>query len=135
MPLYSLIALTLSLFGATYTVIAALRSHFDKNILSSNESIGDNLEGIKSAGEHSETLTNAKRHAGVIRRWTFCWRWSHYIPIGSFWFFTFLIAGLCIYNWDDITLKVGALPSGSQGFVQPPEGGFFILKQQPKNAY
>jgi hypothetical protein len=127
MPLYSLIALTLSLFGATYTVIAALRSHFDKDILRANDSIGGYLDGIRSTGEHSDTWRNAQIHVRIIKRWTRLWRWSLYVPIGSFWIFTFSIAALAIYDWGDITTKVGDPNNGTQEAIQSSADGFVFI--------
>ena len=67
MPLYSLIALVLSLFGATYTAISAIRNHFDKAITNALDLVQTQIDVIRTAG--ADSLRNAEKHGNDLRFW------------------------------------------------------------------
>ena len=114
MPLYSLIALTLSLFGATFTAIAAVRYHFAQDVAEAVQSFASELNVIqKEYGEGQAPLKKAKAHTATINRWNFYWKASYYVPIFVFWLVTFVIAVLCVWNWPDLPTKVDASNQGA----------------------
>ncbi len=128
MPLYSLIALTLSLFGATYTAISALRNHFDRDIIQTVDSIKTHIGSIKGAGSPPETLQNAEGTRAKIMWWNSVWKWSLVFHIGAFGLFIFVIAFLCLFEWDDLPIKVAKSGQDmTQEAIQYSVTGFWIV--------
>jgi hypothetical protein len=75
MPIYSLVALILSLFGATYTGISALRSYFNEAILEIARGANKRVAAITSAGPDS--AGTAQKYGFWIRFWSIVWKFSH----------------------------------------------------------
>src|ERR1051325_8550440 len=126
MPLYSLIALVISLFGAAYTAIAALRTRFDPMITDLVRGAEPQLNIISRLG--SGTSDNASEHAKRLRFWAAVWGWSHFIPILAFWLFAFAAAAWALVSWAAITTlpavaavspSLSAAPSQSTLSSQP----------------
>jgi hypothetical protein len=113
MPVYSLIALVLSIFGATYTAIAALRNHFDDGITSIHGVVDNQLVIISKAGKPSEDTANG--YGDWIKKWYKIWKWSHIVPIIFFWIVAFGIGICSLFWWDKITqpIQVTISPSGT----------------------
>lgn len=125
MPIYSLVALLLSLFGATYTVMANFRNSSEVGLKQEVEGTEGRLAFIKQ-NSGSEGTDKADKHAHVIRTHYEYWRVCHYVPLGFFCVVILVLSILCLVFWNDVTLPVqpNALPERSQTVCQ---AGWWML--------
>lgn len=100
MPLYSLIALVLSVFGATYTALGALRAYYDEDVRKNNEVVQQRMNDIKQKAPNS--LAVAEPYARCVTFWARIWKWSYSVPIVFFMVVVFLIGIVSLVYWDSI---------------------------------
>lgn len=125
MPIYSLVALLLSLFGATYTVMANFRNSSEAGLKEEVEGTEGRLTFIKNhAGPEGEV--QADEYAQMIRTRFGVWLICHYVPLGFFCVVILVLSILCLVYWNDVTLPVlpNQLPERSQSVC---EAGWWML--------
>jgi len=111
MPIYSLIALILSLFGASYTGIAALKNHYQLSVSKIVEGVEGKLKIIKELDE--ESYKTGQAYAKTIRRANGAWVHSSTISISFFIIIVFIIGTACLLCWDSLLCSQMPLPTSS----------------------
>jgi hypothetical protein len=110
----------LSVFGATYTAISALRGHYDKRVQQVFADSTKQAVSIKDASGDEKTAGNlSDQIATQVKKWNR----SHAIPIGLFAVIAFLIGINCVVNWSIITASASALSANI-----PAGGGAATVK-------
>ena len=112
MPIYSLVALVLSIFGATYTSISAIRTQFSETVKNTKDVVKTQLGTISKASPDSKD--DAQSHADKIIFWHKLWVWNHVVPIIFFWVTVFLIGICCFIWWESVIQPAARSDSSSQ---------------------
>jgi hypothetical protein len=100
----------LSVFGATYTVIAAFRGHYDKRV---QQVRGDAVKQASSIKDLTGDGTTAPKLRDKVAFWERCWTRSHAVPIALFGFFSLFMGMDCVVNWSEITASASSLSANS----------------------
>jgi hypothetical protein len=101
MKLYTIISIALSLFGATYAAMAALRTRFEKLITTAEEDGQIHLKKIiEHYGKTKTTADSADKHLRWICRASKLWNRCNTVPTIMFAFFVFVLAFWFIIRWN-----------------------------------
>jgi hypothetical protein len=96
------VALVLSLFGGTYTAIAAIRNHWEKSIQEAKDVAPNQVSRITEISG-ADSIKSAKKEQLRITLWATAWKYSHVIPIIAFWIFSIALGYYCFFHWDGVT--------------------------------
>ncbi|MDX6765620.1 MAG: hypothetical protein SFU85_02405 [Candidatus Methylacidiphilales bacterium] len=102
MPIYSLVALLLSLFGATYTVLNVLRTASEKRLKDEYESADVKLASIKKNSGTGQTSALAEKYTHSIKRNYAAWKYIHLLPLGYFCLAITCISVVSFFHWQDV---------------------------------
>lgn len=102
---FSTLALLLGLFGATYTAISAIRTHWGKAVETATSDAPELVALVRGkSGEAGGK--EAQRHARTIKICGYIWNVAHILPIAIFTIAAFGIAECAIWNWGNLDLKM-----------------------------
>ena len=113
MPLYTLIALLLSMFGAVIALLSSLRAHHSKNIDRVETELPVKSQKLKSRHpEHCVTRERIEMSIRRIRFWHIVWGKSLIIPVWVFSLIVLILSVVMLLFCDWTTVPV-VTPTGA----------------------
>src|SRR5256885_9033276 len=100
MELYTLVSLSLAVFGGTYAALSALRTHFEKPVREARSNCDGQLAKIENFYPEGKMRQVCKKKQKSICRAEIAWNLANTIPAILFAVFIFLVMAGVLYHWD-----------------------------------
>jgi hypothetical protein len=97
MYLFTIIALMISIFGAAYSAIAALRSHYENKIRSNKDLADRTMREINAKDRNSPTITTIRNHYQKLQFASDWWNRLNLVPIIIFCITTLTLVFFVLY--------------------------------------
>ncbi|HBJ82630.1 MAG TPA: hypothetical protein DDZ88_01890 [Verrucomicrobiales bacterium] len=104
MEIYTLVSLSIGIFGASYAALNALRINLEVDLREVCNISREKLQAVQKINgtSHKRSGHCATHHANIVW-WRKIWDRAQMIPAAIFFVFMFFIAGWVLWSWEEVT--------------------------------
>lgn len=120
MEIYTLVSLSIGIFGACYAALNAMRTHLDGSITQYYSRSEQKLAAVKDLGKEAWGAIYCSKHHWWTKLCRNIWIVAHFIPAGVFFLFMVFIGFWVNLCWEDVISKHDDLISQSELHLKAP---------------